>query len=400
MPWIVVRVCTATFTGWFTASGTCVFRHGPEQQGQGAFPLGAAGAGEAQRHRDARRRAGAGRRDAVGQRAQVEGLRLHHQPGRIDDLEQHLARVDHLAGHDVGRRDHAADRRHQRLGGRHRTAHRGEALLQAAHVGAGGIDVLLRHGAFELREPRGAAPGLFQLRAQFGRLGLLVGARYRLGGAAHDGQHLALAHRLAQLRQPARGRFDAAGLRRLHAAAGVGVHLHAARELQVCGSAFASASWVRTASWRCDGLGRNTLPSGSRFGALPAAWGALSPWSWPSPLQAGAAASASRRQERGVDAVSHGVLLPCAACARRPGPGPGPRPRQPQRPATAPRGAAAPRGCVRVVQVQVGGQQVGVAARGDGEGEGVLARPGQGVELDAVAAVGLRLRAALCAPAS
>ena len=101
-------------------------------------------------------------------------------------------------------------------------------MLQADHVGLRSFNILFRHCAFELLQTLYAPAGEVQARVELGALRLLVGPVNGTDGCAHNRENFALANRLAQLRQPARSGFDAAGLRRLHFAAGIAVQHHPA----------------------------------------------------------------------------------------------------------------------------------------------------------------------------
>ena len=144
----------------------------------------------------------AGTADVAGQR-RIERQRLDAQPRRVDNLEHQLARIDHLAGDDMRRRDHARDRRHQRLARREAGADSGDALGQALRLALGGLDVLAGHGVGQFLQARDALVGQRLRSAQFGQLRGLVRAFDR-GGGRHDvGQHLALAHGLTGVGQAA-----------------------------------------------------------------------------------------------------------------------------------------------------------------------------------------------------
>jgi hypothetical protein len=109
---------------------------------------------------------------------------------------------------------------------------RGDALGQALRLALGGLDVLARHGVGQFLQARDALVGQRLRGAQLGQLRGLVRAFDRRGGRHDVGQHLALADGLAGVGQAARAGFDAAGVQRLHLAAGVRVHHDLAVQLE------------------------------------------------------------------------------------------------------------------------------------------------------------------------
>jgi hypothetical protein len=203
----------------------------------------------------------------------------------VHHFEEHVARLDDLPNDEVGAGDHAADRRGQGLARGQAGADAALALGQALRLGAGRIDLLARHGAFQAFEALHALLGELALRPQLGQLGLLRAQGVGLGVVAHIGQHVAALHRLPGDRQP----FGPGSMRPPCTACtrplAFGSMTTRPGSSTVAAASDSGASTVRMAMRRCAILGTLTLPSGSRARpeALTGAPGAsrcspLGPW--------------------------------------------------------------------------------------------------------------------------
>ena len=131
----------------------------------------------------------------------------------------------------------ATDGRQQCLRGTHAGTDGGAALLEGIALIPGGLDVLLRHRAFQLFIAGQLALGHSVLRLQLGQCGLLIAPVQTAGGGTQVGEHLAFGHRLTQDRQALRTGLDATTLCGLDTAARIRVSQHAAVQLNGHGMA-------------------------------------------------------------------------------------------------------------------------------------------------------------------
>jgi len=149
--------------------------------------------------------------------------------------------LDDLPDHGIARRQHAADRRNQRLTPRQAATDRGQAPLQAGDFALGGIDILLRHRIGQFAQTGQALFGQAQAGLQLRQQRRLVGALDGAGSRHHPGQDFALPDLAAGGRQAMRpGGFDPPRNHRLDAAADVRVHDHPARQFKRARQAFLS----------------------------------------------------------------------------------------------------------------------------------------------------------------
>ena len=166
----------------------------------------------------------------VGRQCGIECQGLNAQAQRVDHLKQQFTRIDHLAGHGVGRGNDARHRRHQRVACRQPRRQRRVTRTKAFHLALKRLDVLARHRVRELPQARQALAGEAATGTEFGQLRGLVRAFYRRSSGQHIGQHLAFAHGLPDRGQTARTGLQPPGYQGLHLAARVGVHHDLARE--------------------------------------------------------------------------------------------------------------------------------------------------------------------------
>ena len=178
------------------------------------------------------RRPSGRRRGRVAERGGIElaiDQRLDPQTCRIDDLEQHVLRLHHLARHDARRRDDARGRRAQRFRLDADLVQHLPPLAQAFHFGLGVDELALRRDLL-FHQDAGAAQPRFRHRDQLLDLAELledggaVGLRQRRLDAR---QQVAFLHRLSDARQSSVRRHDAAAVDALHQAGAVRVRDHA-----------------------------------------------------------------------------------------------------------------------------------------------------------------------------
>ena len=153
--------------------------------------------------------------------ADIVSQRLHGEAGRIDDFKQHLLGVDHLPGQQVMRgADDAGCRCHEGFGGVDAGPDIGPPLLQGGMLDARRLDLLLRHGAFELLEALHLALGDGQLRFEFCEAGFLVATLDGTADRSQVDQDFALGDLSSGRRHALWARDDAAGEHGLHPTAG------------------------------------------------------------------------------------------------------------------------------------------------------------------------------------
>ena len=202
-----------------TKTGRVVFHR--ELHGDGLIAIGEAGAAIGQRHAAPVPEPGR-RRTLRGQG--LEAQRLDPKLLRIDDAEDDGAGGGHGTGSGAGLGDDSVHGCDQCLGRATDRIEGGAAVLQPVALGAGIVELGLRHGAGprQTLEPDHAPVEDRDLLVEFALALAHVGDVHRLDGRSDGGEHLAARHTGSEARKSVCRRGQTATDGGLHDAAGIG----------------------------------------------------------------------------------------------------------------------------------------------------------------------------------